>query len=184
MFNSMHLDWIFTLLPYGNRWRAERRIMHQHINSGAVSRYSDVQLERAHLLAKELVADPAHLEDRLRASFGGTVMRVFYGLEVKEKNDPYIKIAEEVMAYANLAVVPGRFLVDLIDPRKCQPSIPRGVWAKLHRSQVCAKLVPRCWISAYGFGMQRLTAEHAQEHHGLCQTGYGKRVLCQSFAFP
>ena len=39
--------WNFSLMHYGDLWRAHRKLFHQEFNSGAVSAYHDVQLKYA-----------------------------------------------------------------------------------------------------------------------------------------
>jgi hypothetical protein len=49
-------------------------------------------------------------------------MKIGYGIAVKETNDPYISVAEEVLDGLARAGVPGAFLVDLIPILKYVPS--------------------------------------------------------------
>ena len=46
-------------------------------------------------------------------------MKVTYGIDVKEENDPFIYHAEQTIASFNTAGRPGRYLVDLIPIRTC-----------------------------------------------------------------
>ena len=47
--------------------------------------------------------------------FGAIIMKVSYGIDVQESNDPYILVAEEAMRGVSEAGVPGAFLVDVLD---------------------------------------------------------------------
>ena len=49
-------------------------------------------------------------------------MEIGYGIAVKETNDPYISVAEEVLDGLSQAGNPGTFLVDLIPMLKYLPS--------------------------------------------------------------
>ena len=49
-------------------------------------------------------------------------MKIGYGIAVRETNDPYISVAEEVLDGLTRAGVPGAFLVDLIPILKYVPS--------------------------------------------------------------
>lgn len=42
-----------------------------------------------------------------------------YGVEIKEENDPWIKLAEDVVMTLRACIQPGAFLVDLIPACKC-----------------------------------------------------------------
>ena len=41
-------------------------------------------------------------------------MNMIYGIEVSDKDDPYVTIAEEVVGYFSLGARPGSFMVDYI----------------------------------------------------------------------
>ena len=49
-------------------------------------------------------------------------MKIAYGIDVKESNDPYILIAEEALNGAAQAGNFGTFLVDIFPLLKCVPS--------------------------------------------------------------
>ena len=54
--------------------------------------------------------------------FGSITMKVTYGIDVQESNDPYIHLAEESLTGLNQAGVPGAFWVDLFPILKYVPS--------------------------------------------------------------
>ena len=56
------------------------------------------------------------------STFAATIMKIGYGIAVRETNDPYISVAEEVLDGLTQAGVPGAFLVDLIPILKYVPS--------------------------------------------------------------
>lgn len=49
-------------------------------------------------------------------------MEVAYGIEVQEKNDPWIAIAEHALEGASVTGIPGSFMVDIIPIRLYQLS--------------------------------------------------------------
>lgn len=50
---------------------------------------------------------------------GGTILAVAYGIEVQEKDDPFLATAERVAAAVETIGMPGSHLVDLIPIREC-----------------------------------------------------------------
>jgi hypothetical protein len=58
----------------------------------------------------------------ISSTFAATIMKVGYGIDVQESNDPYISMAEVAFTGASDAAVPGTFLVDLIPILKYVPS--------------------------------------------------------------
>lgn len=75
---------------------------------------------------------------------GETIMSVAYGLEVKPKDDPYIRTAEQGVHPLVAAAVPGAFLVDVLPILKYVPEWMPGAgfqtkareWKKLARAMV------------------------------------------------
>ena len=49
-------------------------------------------------------------------------MKIAYGIDVQEYNDPYIRVAEDAMKGVNEAGIPGAFWVDLFPILKYVPS--------------------------------------------------------------
>lgn len=61
---------------------------------------------------------------------GATIMSVGYGLNVQEKNDPYITMAERGVHPLVAAAVPGAFLVDTLPVLKKVPEWMPGAGFK------------------------------------------------------
>ena len=58
-------------------------------------------------------------------------MRISYGVEVAEENDPYVTAVEEGVATFNLAFVPGAFLVETFPSLMRIPSwFPGAAWKR------------------------------------------------------
>jgi len=45
---------------------------------------------------------------------GAIILRISHGYEVKERDDPFVALAEEGMLQISLAAAPGAFLVDIV----------------------------------------------------------------------
>ena len=58
----------------------------------------------------------------ITSTFDSIIMKIGYGIAVRETNDPYISVAEEVLDGISQAGIPGSFLVDLIPILKYVPS--------------------------------------------------------------
>ena len=58
----------------------------------------------------------------ITSTFNATIMKIGYGIAVRETNDPYISVAEEVLDGLSRAGVPGAFWVDLVPILKYVPS--------------------------------------------------------------
>ena len=49
---------------------------------------------------------------------GAIILRISYGYEVKENNDPFVELADKATEQFSLATAPGGFLVDVIPVRE------------------------------------------------------------------
>ncbi|PPQ73581.1 hypothetical protein CVT26_010565 [Gymnopilus dilepis] len=111
-----------VLLPYGDRFRNFRKLFHNTIGSqAAATRFHPVQeVESKHFL-KRLLDAPDELASHIRRSTGAVILRISHGYDVREKDDPYITLAEEALEQFSLSTAPGGFLVNLIPPLRHIP---------------------------------------------------------------
>ncbi|EPQ51330.1 cytochrome P450 [Gloeophyllum trabeum ATCC 11539] len=109
-------------MPYGERWRKERRTFHQHFHQGVVDRYQPTQIREARRCLNRLLADPDDFLHHLRHTFAAAVMNIAYGIDVLTKDDPYITTAEIAIGSLSESSVPGAFLVNQIPILKYVPT--------------------------------------------------------------
>ncbi|KAJ7777025.1 cytochrome P450, partial [Mycena metata] len=130
---------------YCERWRAHRKMLHESFNVGAAKQFQPQERAAAHELLRRILQDPAgDVIEHFRRMAGGLVMDVTYGLKVRTKDDPYIKIAKEAMDGLSAAGVPGAFLVNNIPALKYVPAWMPGAgfkrkaeeWRKVTRDLV------------------------------------------------
>jgi hypothetical protein len=57
-----------------------------------------------------------------KSLFAATIMKISYGIDVQESDDPYISRAEDALDGVNQAAIPGAFWVDLFPVLKYVPS--------------------------------------------------------------
>jgi len=81
-----------------------------------------------------------------RSVVGFTIMDVVYGIQVTGSDDSYITIAEEVVYFFGLALLPGRFLVDMLPLRAS-----RSLWLPVSLDSCrTVRYVPG-WFPGAGF---------------------------------
>ncbi|PPQ69644.1 hypothetical protein CVT24_001217 [Panaeolus cyanescens] len=117
----MHWDYNMAMLPYGQWWRRHRRAFHEHFHPGVVAKHQPVQLHETRAFLQRLLDTPDNFLHHVRHTFAATIMRVAYGITVKESEDPYILNAEQALYGLAEAGIPGSFLVDLIPALKYIP---------------------------------------------------------------
>ncbi|PPQ89827.1 hypothetical protein CVT25_007528 [Psilocybe cyanescens] len=115
---SVHYDESFTLLPYGENWRKQRRIIAQEFSQNMISRYHTLQEKEAAILVRHLIAHPSELFSQIKLRIGTIIIRVAYGYYVKSSDDPFLTTPLAAMANFAIASTPGNFLVDFIPARQ------------------------------------------------------------------
>ncbi|KAF9016760.1 cytochrome P450 [Hymenopellis radicata] len=117
----MGWDFMFGFMPYGDEWRALRRLFQQEFHPGAAQRYRPTELRATHGLLRRLLDDPEDFYLHIRHLAGATILGIAYGLDVLPKNDPYIQVAEAGLQSLAQAAAPGAFLVDALPILKYVP---------------------------------------------------------------
>ncbi|KAF5348581.1 hypothetical protein D9756_009675 [Leucocoprinus leucothites] len=126
----------FAFMPYGNEWRAHRRLFTQHFSEKNLPRIEQKSLEfvRKGLLANFLEY-PEDFYHHIRNWIGGLSTSMTYGLPVQRRNDPLIHFAEHALGGSAAAASPGRFWVNVIPWLKYVPDwMPGAGFKRLGKS--------------------------------------------------
>ncbi|KAJ6489644.1 cytochrome P450 [Mycena vitilis] len=118
----MALGQSMPLLPYGNEWRAHRKLAHVALSQNAVKQYHELQEDLAALLNKAMLDRPDDFFAHVRTAAQRIILTVTYGLSVDAADNKYITQAEETMDIIGKATVPGAYLADLLPYLKHLPS--------------------------------------------------------------
>ncbi|KZT12691.1 cytochrome P450 [Laetiporus sulphureus 93-53] len=111
----------FALQPYGDYWRAQRKLVSQDFNQSAVPRYYSIQELEARRLTHAVLNDPTSLIGKTKLHIAAIIMRVTYGYPVKKEDDPMITLPMKAMDNFSAATAPGAFLVDFIPQLRYLP---------------------------------------------------------------
>ncbi|KAJ7440250.1 cytochrome P450 [Mycena latifolia] len=109
-------DQTLVLLPYGARFRTFRKHFARLIGTaGALRHYVPLVEAETHRFLKRLLLKPDadSVSAHLRKLTGGIILRITYGIEVQEDEDPFVALIETANDNFNVATVPGAFLVDV-----------------------------------------------------------------------
>ncbi|KIJ62826.1 hypothetical protein HYDPIDRAFT_113935 [Hydnomerulius pinastri MD-312] len=114
-FNTAHL-------PYGNTWRAHRRMYHLALNTGATERYHPVMLEKGRVLLRKLLDAPEDFSVHLRTFSMSIIMAIVYGYEVAPRNDGFIAPIDKLMSMVVLATPERAALLNVLPPLRYIPA--------------------------------------------------------------
>ncbi|PFH47986.1 hypothetical protein AMATHDRAFT_6246 [Amanita thiersii Skay4041] len=117
----MGWDFDFAFQDYGERWRAQRKLMHHSFHPTAARNFRPHSLKSAHTFLRRMLTRPDDTLENLRYMAGETVMSIAYGLDILPENDPYIELSEKGVFPLMIAAVPGAFLVDTMPILKYVP---------------------------------------------------------------
>ncbi|KIK55628.1 hypothetical protein GYMLUDRAFT_47600 [Collybiopsis luxurians FD-317 M1] len=116
-----------VLVPYGQRLRNYRRYVTKMIGPSAVSQFHPMEEAETHMFLKRTAANPSSdvLSHNLRKTSGSIILKLSYGIEVQEENDPFVALIEQANDNFSLATKPGAFLVDVFPSlRHIPPGFP------------------------------------------------------------
>ncbi|KAG0699195.1 cytochrome P450 [Suillus ampliporus] len=100
---------------YGERFRLYRKNIHRIIGSrAAFSVYDPVEEIETHRFLKSVLAKPDQLQAHIRRTTGAIILRISYGYEVKEVDDPLVVNAERALDQFARFSIAGDFLVDFL----------------------------------------------------------------------
>ncbi|KAI0742289.1 CyP450 monooxygenase [Daedaleopsis nitida] len=106
-------DFNMALMTYAPRWKLHRRLFVQQFATTISDTQMSFQRQYARLCLKKVLNDPDKLAAHLRYTFGASVVRSVYGIEVAESNDENIALMETATDGVE-ALTPGRFLVQFM----------------------------------------------------------------------
>ncbi|KAI5889620.1 cytochrome P450 [Schizophyllum commune H4-8] len=116
------LDFNVGIIPYGDRWRARRRLIHEMLHAKAVRRFDPIILRSTHALLEALLgAGQDDLEQELRHWAARIILGTTYGFDIQTKDDPHVSNAEAVQDYFSATANQASYLVNSIPILKYVP---------------------------------------------------------------
>ncbi|KAF8598008.1 cytochrome P450 [Ceratobasidium sp. AG-I] len=166
-----------ALLPYGERWRSQRRMSHEVLNKQASKDFWPVVTKQSRLALQRVLVDPKSYPKEFRRMAGSTLLSSVYGYEVTSADDALVKIVETAVNRVSLAALPGSFFVNVIPWLQYVPAwFPGAGWkrkADAWRAEKDEMLhIPYNWTKAQMAAgtaptsmLKRLLAELASQEH-------------------
>lgn len=122
-----------TLLEYGQLWKKHRRSFHQHFRVHTTTLFLNTQALESYKMVFKLLETPHDFRKHIRKSVllvlyrsliqlllswaAAAIIKVTYGLDVHDTNDPLLSLVQAATESFEDASTPGRYLVDNIPIR-------------------------------------------------------------------
>ncbi|PTB75330.1 cytochrome P450 [Trichoderma longibrachiatum ATCC 18648] len=116
MINMVSNQERLNFLPYGEKWRTLRNILHSALNLETTSSYKPVQdFESKQALWEILHAkDDTAFSDINRRYSTSTIMTITYGQRVPSLSDPLYQDILKIVRHFSLATAPGGWMIDTL----------------------------------------------------------------------
>ncbi|KAG8714191.1 hypothetical protein FRC08_012261 [Ceratobasidium sp. 394] len=129
------VDWSghTAFLPYGERWKHQRQLMHSSFSKNSVRKYWSVQTELSRKMAMRMTERPDvdFVAEFTRMS-GAQILSCVYGHEVTASDDPVLKLVEGAAAHLGEALLPTNFLVNIFPWLRYVPEwFPGAGWEQV-----------------------------------------------------
>ncbi|KAI0033308.1 cytochrome P450 [Vararia minispora EC-137] len=125
-----------SLIPFGDRWRARRRVVDHYFRSSSIRAYQRIQQEKVATAMRRLLQKPDGFVGHAREYTAAIVLSVIYGYDVKEPDEPLVLVGDEVNTNGSGSLVPGALLVNMFPPLGELPHWMLGVrFARLVEQQ-------------------------------------------------
>ncbi|OCH91991.1 cytochrome P450 [Obba rivulosa] len=116
------LNQTVTWLPYGERWRAYRKLLHTALSPVQVKEYHSMQEGIAVSLCKGLLDKPEDFMHLVRMSAGRIIIAITYGIPDTPAQEEYISDGARAAETFARSSIPGKYLCDLLPFLKYAPS--------------------------------------------------------------
>ncbi|KAF5363832.1 hypothetical protein D9756_001140 [Leucocoprinus leucothites] len=122
----------FGLMPYGELWRARRRLFKKHFNlSNSSVLHQPQEAKYLHRLLHQLLERPNELISLLNHMTGAISISMTYGVDILPENDPNLAISRMASQTIKDCLVAGSAIVDMMPSLKYLPTWVPGT--KFHK---------------------------------------------------
>lgn len=116
MINMVSNQERLNFLPYGDKWRTLRNILHSALNLETSSTYKPIQDFESKQAVWEILhaKDDVEFSDINRRYSTSTIMTITYGQRVPHLSDPMYQDILKIVRHFSLATAPGGWLIDTL----------------------------------------------------------------------
>ncbi|KAK7696158.1 hypothetical protein QCA50_000809 [Cerrena zonata] len=132
MDDLMGLNWTLPTIGYSPKWRAQRRLFHQHFNQHEITKYRPEQLRECRIFLGRLLDGKMSLGDNIRLLYSAIILRVAYDMDIDTMNHNYIRVVQDAVTAASVTRIPGAFWVEFLPFLRYLPDWLPGNHSKKH----------------------------------------------------
>ncbi|KAF5327728.1 hypothetical protein D9619_004539 [Psilocybe cf. subviscida] len=118
------LGWDFAavFMPYGARWRRQRRLFQKMFKKDMSLKYRSDQTRKVNDMLLALLDDPSGFRDHIKAVTAATIMSITYNYDIKAKADPFVHLVDSAADVLAKAFLPGAAIVNVFPILRFLPS--------------------------------------------------------------
>ncbi|KAF4488174.1 Cytochrome P450 monooxygenase COX2 [Colletotrichum fructicola Nara gc5] len=129
LFEVMGWGKTLTFLPFGPRWQMHRKLLQTTFSNTNVRQWYQLQVTEARKSVHSIIKDPDNWEVSMKRFAVAIVLKVSYGVDVRDDNDPYVKIADDAMYATGNGGAPANSIVDVFPPARHLPNWLARDWS-------------------------------------------------------
>ncbi|CAE6504036.1 unnamed protein product [Rhizoctonia solani] len=119
------------VLPYGERWRVQRRMTHELLHKRASEDLWPTIVRDSRLALQQLLENPSKFESHFRRMAGSSIIKSVYGYEATASNDALFRAVSDAVDGFAQAIVTSNFYVNIIPWMQYIPSwLPGAQWKR------------------------------------------------------
>ncbi|KAF7369020.1 Cytochrome P450 [Mycena venus] len=122
-----------ALIQFGKKWSEYRRLMAQFLGtrSKIESAYSNIFEKTTHSFLHGILESPSNWKDHGYRFAGAIVLKIAYGYQAEDKDDPLVKLVDDAMNQFSELTATNAFAVDTFPFLRFVPQwLPGGGWKK------------------------------------------------------
>ncbi|KAF5327657.1 hypothetical protein D9619_004794 [Psilocybe cf. subviscida] len=118
------LGWDFAaaVMPYGARWRRQRRLFQKMFKKDMSLTYRSDQTRKVNDMLLALLDEPSGFRDHIKAVTAATIMSITYDYDIKAKADPFVHLVDSAVDVLSKAFLPGAAIVNVFPILRFLPS--------------------------------------------------------------
>ncbi|CEL57258.1 O-methylsterigmatocystin oxidoreductase OS=Aspergillus flavus (strain ATCC 200026 / FGSC A1120 / NRRL 3357 / JCM 12722 / SRRC 167) GN=ordA PE=2 SV=1 [Rhizoctonia solani AG-1 IB] len=120
-----------AFLPYGERWRKQRRMSHEVLHKKASEAFWPTMTKQSRRILQRLLDHPEEYEEGFKCMAAYTLLSSAYGYEALSSNDELVEIVDAANAGLCHSALPGNFFVNVVPWLQHVPSwLPGAGWKR------------------------------------------------------